>query len=165
MNRFLIITIAILLLSCTETGISPEDRDFNILFRYGVGARNELDTFQNTFTKDLISDGTVTVSLVLSEAELHAIQSKLQQSDFFSYPDTFRVDVKDTVRYIEPHSTFYFRVKTGSNIKTLYWDDWIIPSRADTLRENLRVIVSFILDLISRKPEILNLPPARGGYL
>jgi hypothetical protein len=166
MDRFLTIATAFLLLSCSDAGLAPQDRDFNILFKYGVGARNELNTFENTYTKDLISDGTITVSLVLSANELHAIKTKLGESDFFSYPDTFRVDVRDTLsRAIEPHSTFCFRVKSGSAVKTLYWEDSVIPFYVDPRRKKLQEIVTFILDIISQKPEILQLPPVRGGYL
>jgi len=48
-HKFVIPVIAFVLLSCSDQGLSPQDRDFNIMLKYGVGGRNELDTFQNTY--------------------------------------------------------------------------------------------------------------------
>ncbi len=43
--------------------------DFNIIFRYGVGAKNELDTFNGTYTWDMVVDPSITVNLSLSNKE------------------------------------------------------------------------------------------------
>ena len=49
---------------------TPGDSSFNLIFRYGVGARNELNTFEGMYTKDMIMDPSITVNLTLSEEEL-----------------------------------------------------------------------------------------------
>ena len=166
MRKCVVSLIAFVLLSCSDQGLSPQDRDFNILLRFGVGGRNELNTFQNTYTKDLMLDGTVTVSLVLSESELHAIEAKLVQADFFRYPESLPVNPEDSLLVsIEPHSTNQIRVKDNSTVKTVNWDETIVPSCTDIRRKHLQEIIVFISNIISRRPEILNLPPARGGYL
>jgi len=166
MNKFLIPTIAFVLLSCSDQGLSPQDRDFNILLRFGVGGRNELNTFQNTYTKDLISDGIVTVSLVLSDRELQTVKEKLIEIGFFSYPDSLPVSPADSFLVaIEPHASNQIRVKNQSMVKTVFWNDTIVPSYTDIRRKNLQEIIAFIANMISQRPEILNLPPARGGYL
>ena len=54
-------------LSCSDVGVSSRERDFNVRLRYGILARNEINTFQNTYTKDLILDGTVTVPYCVQE--------------------------------------------------------------------------------------------------
>jgi len=165
MHKFVIPIIALVLLSCTDQGLSPQDRDFNIQFKFGVGGRNELNTFQNTYTKDLVMDGTVTVSLVLSENELQEIEARLVESGFFSFPDTLTVSPDDSLYIsIEPHAMFYFRVKHQSTVKTLYWDDSIVPFYTDVRRKKLQDIVVFVSNIITRKPEFLSLPPARGSY-
>ena len=156
----------LLLLSCSDQSISPEERDFNILFRFGVGGRNELNTFQNTYTKDLILDGTRTVPLALSPDELRAIESKLVEADFFSYPDTFAVATEDSVLVsIDPHMTYFFRVRHHSIIKTLMWNESPLPTSSDPRLENLRRIVQFVMNIVEQRPEVQNLPPARGGYM
>ncbi len=60
-----IIVLALLVASCSDSGTSPENRSFNLKFSYGVNARNVLNTFEDTYTKDLAMDGIVTVSFPL----------------------------------------------------------------------------------------------------
>ncbi len=88
MRTSLLFIIALALMSCSDKGVSPLEIDFNILMKYGVGRRNELNTFQNTYTKDLVLDGTLTVPLVLSESDLNAIEAKLEQIDFSAIQKT-----------------------------------------------------------------------------
>ncbi|MGA9365225.1 MAG: hypothetical protein WBW16_12740 [Bacteroidota bacterium] len=162
MKRILLF-LALLSLSCSDSGLSPESRDFNLKLRYGIAARNELNTFQNSYTKDLIIDGTVTAPFVLSDAEFEQIKSKMIEIDFFSYPATFTLVRTDTIVVsFEPHPTYDFEVKYNSSIKRLCWDDGIITNdqRATRLREFIRLIQN----IVEAKPEYRQLPPARGGY-
>ena len=162
MKRILLL-LALLSLSCSDSGLSPESRDFNLKLRYGIAARNELNTFQNTYKKDLILDGTVTAPFVLSDAELEQIKHEMIEIDFFSYPETFTVVRTDTiVVFIEPHSTYDFEVKYNSSLKRLHWDDGIITN--DQRAARLRELIRFIQSIIEAKPEYRQLPPARGGY-
>ena len=61
---------------------SPTDipEDFGFVLKYGVKARNVLDTFEGTFTKDLIRAGTKTTELVLSKVESQVILEEIQSS-------------------------------------------------------------------------------------
>lgn len=163
MKRILLL-LALLLLSCADSGLSPESRDFNLKLRYGIAARNELNTFQNTYTKDLILDGTITARFVLSDAELQEIKRKMIEIDFFSYPETFSVLRTDTIVVsIEPHATYDFELKYNASIKRLHWDDGIITN--DQRATRLRDLIRLIQNIIEAKPEYRQLPPARGGYL
>ena len=159
-----IIPLVFIVLSCTDSGSSPEDRDFNVKLRYGIGARNELNTCQNTYTKDLILDGTITVPMVLSDQEFQQIRNKMDEIGFVSYPDTFMAVTADTIiQTIEPHATYDFEVKLNSSIKHLYWDDAIINQNAQAIK--LRELIKLIRTIIESKPEYSQLPPARGGYI
>jgi hypothetical protein len=163
-TTLLIIALAFIFLSCTDSGTSPENRDFNVKLRYGIGARNELNTFQNTYTKDLILDGTITVSFVVSDEELHQIRNKMYEIGFISYPDTFVAVTADTIiQMVQPHPTYDLEVKLKSSIKHLYWDDAIINQNVQAIK--LRELISLIRIIIESKPEYVKLPPARGGYL
>jgi hypothetical protein len=162
-TTLLILVLAFIVLSCTDSGTSPEDRNFNVKLRYGISARNELNTFQNTYTKDLILDGTVTVPFVLSDIELQQIRNKMDEIGFVSYPDTFVAVTIDTIiQTIEPHPTYDFEVKLNFSIKHLYWDDTIINQNAQAIK--LRELISLIQTIIESKPEYTKLSPARGAY-
>ena len=69
----------------------PSQSNFNLIFQYGVGARNELNTFEGTYTKDMIMDPPITVNLTLSKEELDIIYQKMIEINFFGYPDEFSV--------------------------------------------------------------------------
>ena len=40
-----------------QTGVSSS---FNLDFKYGVGSRNELNTFTGKYTKDMVADPSIT---------------------------------------------------------------------------------------------------------
>jgi hypothetical protein len=56
--------------------------NFNLVFKYGVGAKNELNTFDQTFTKDMVMDPSVTVKMKLSDNELNSIYQKINNLNF-----------------------------------------------------------------------------------
>ncbi|WP_078544863.1 hypothetical protein [Litchfieldia alkalitelluris] len=53
--------------------------DFNFSLKYGVGALNEINTFKNSYTKDLVEDGTITTDLTFSKNELRNIYSEMKR--------------------------------------------------------------------------------------
>ncbi|HEY9167453.1 MAG TPA: hypothetical protein VIS48_14965 [Candidatus Kryptonia bacterium] len=158
-----ITVLALLVMSCSDSGTSPEPRNFNLKFSYGVNARNVLNTFENTYTKDLVMDGTTTAPFVLSDSELQLISAKMSEIGFFSYPDTFVVPTEDTVGYVTPNATYIFDVKDNSTVKHLYWSDAIISQ--DSAAVKLRELIQLIENIVESNPKYSQLPPARGGYL
>lgn len=161
--KLLIAAMLLSQLSCTDGGTAPQDRRFNILVKFGIYARNELNTFNDTFTKDLILDGTATTRLVLSQTDFDSIESRMLSIDIFSYPDTFVVQHSDTVGFFIPYQTYALKVKVDSRWKDLFWKDSIISS--DPRGTELREAFEFIRRLVASKPEYGQLPPARGGYM
>ena len=146
----------------------PEKTNFNLIFNYGVMARNKLDTFQGTYTKDMVIDPPITVELSLSEEEMDSIHQKMVEIDFFNYPDNFSVsvppDVPTGIR--TPYPSYYFKVEYNSKIKELWWNDQIVykdykDERADRLSE----LVSLIRSIVESKEEYKKLPEPRSAYL
>jgi hypothetical protein len=158
-----VLTCALLALSCTDNGIGPEDRAFNFSLHYGVAARNRVDTFNDTFTKDLVLDGTAEVKLVLTPEEINMIKSTLLEVDIFSYPDTFIAEHGDTVGVASPFVTYLLTLTLDSRKKVVFWEDSLVSS--DVRAEKLRQAFQSIRSLIESKPEYRQLPPARGGYM
>jgi hypothetical protein len=150
-------------MSCSDTGTGPGDRRFNVSLKYGVDARNELNTFNDTFTKDLVLDGTVRTRLVLTEAEIDSIEAMFLSIDIFDYPDTFVAPNSDTVAVVTPHVTYVLKLKRDASQKVVYWADSLVST--DIRGANLRRAFEFTRTLIEAKQEYKNLPPARGGYL
>jgi hypothetical protein len=150
-------------MSCSQSTNPLETRDFNLKFSYGVNARNILNTFQNTYTKDLIVDGVITIPFTLSNNDFKQILDKMNEIKIFEYPDTFVVPTWDTTTTIIPFSTYKFEVSYNSSIKYLYWSDNIINANNNATK--LRELIKLLTRIIQSKPEYLQLPPAKGGYL
>jgi hypothetical protein len=138
---------------------NSERNPLNLVFKFGVGGLNELDTFHGTFTKDLCIDGTVTARMILSEAELKEIQLKLIEFDFFSCPETFPL----SEHMMLPSSSYYLEVQNGTTLKEVSWSDNSIIDGSTATK--LDQIAAFLTDLIYQKPEYTRLPPANGMYL
>ena len=63
----LFVTVALVVAFMLLTNSAPQQNPIlnvdDIIFMYGVGAKNELNTFEDTYTKDLIIGNTTTTSL------------------------------------------------------------------------------------------------------
>jgi hypothetical protein len=162
-HALVILALVLLQLSCTDSGVAPQDRSFNVTVKFGIGARNELNTFNDTYTKDLCLDGTAVTRLVLLQSDFDSIESRLQNIDIFSYPDTFIVPRTDTVVRVNPFATYVLTVKIDSRWKEVFWQDNSLSSDIQAIK--LRETFEFIRKLVEGKPEYKQLPPARGGYL
>lgn len=137
--------------------INNAPNDFKMIFKYGVQQKNELNTFNGVYTKDMILDPSITAALSLSQEELDNIYNKMIEINFFDYPDKFSFK-----QVVIPYSRYYFKVQHNGQIKELSWDEKIVldDKRADKLRE----LISYIMNVIQSKEEYKNLPPAKGGY-
>ena len=154
----------VLSLSCSDLGMSPEDREFNVMMQYGITAKNEINTFRDTYTKDLILNGTITVHFVLPQSDLDRISNKAIEIDFFNYPDVFFLQSTDTIwSGIYPFETFRVRIKSHSTIKTVYWEQryFATDPRADKLKE----LINLVREIVESKPEYQRLPAPSGGYI
>ncbi len=70
--------------------VPPRESNFNLIFKYGIFAKNELNTFDGTYTKDMVQDPSITVELSLSEEELDSIYEKMAECRFSSELTAFR---------------------------------------------------------------------------
>ena len=139
--------------------------DLNFVFQYGYMYGNKIDTFHGTYHKDMILDPDITIDLKLTTDELAQILEKMEEIDFFNYPDVFRIEVPPggLVMSVTPCESYYFKVEYGSVTKELRWQDEIRNEneKADRLRE----LIEFITNIIESKEEYKSLPEPRGGYL
>jgi len=141
--------------------------DFNLIFRYGVGAKNELNTFEGTYTRDMISDPSITVPLSLAEEEQDRIYKKMVEINFFDYPEKFSLTVApgESVGMVTPYMTYYFRVEYDSRIKEVRWEDEIININENEKADKLRELIKLITDIIEAKEEYQRLPEPTSGYM
>ena len=170
MRRNLIVIIGLTIIAAVAglVGCStPSDKesDFNFIFKYGVTARNELNTFRGTYTKDMVADPTITIDLALTEEEFDRIYRKMIEINFFDYPDEFSVstDPGELISIIRPYSSYYFKVEYESSIKELRWEDEI--KNEDKEADKLRELIKLIKDIIENRAEYKELPEPTSGYM
>jgi hypothetical protein len=142
-----------------------EDSGFNLIFKYGVMARNELNTFEGIYIKDMVQGPPARTELLLSGEEKDKIYQKMVEIDFFHYPDEFSISVApgEPVTIVTPYASYYFKVEYNSGIKELWWEDEIV--REDEKADRLRELIQLIRDIVESKEEYQELPEPRSAYL
>ncbi|MEK4251717.1 hypothetical protein [Paenibacillus sp. FSL W7-1287] len=129
--------------------------DFNFTFSYGVLHKNKLDTFENTFTKDLIIDGLIQTDLVLTDDEKKRIYEKMQEINLFDYPEfSAGVNGEPTVGYI-------FVVERNGEEQTIGWSGGFTNEQK---HQRFKSLVDMIIEIINSHEEYKALPEASGGY-
>jgi len=166
-NIFLIsIFVILFLIGCSICGTKAKaESEFNFMFKYGVGARNILNTFDGKFTKDMVLDSSITIDFKLTNEEMKNILAEMKERKLFGYPQVFEiVDNPDEIEgFVTPYNSYYFKVKYDSKTKELFWEDKITNNseKADELRK----LIKYIISVIESKEEYKKLPAARSGYM
>jgi hypothetical protein len=137
----------------------------SLVFKYGVGAKNVLDTAKGTFTRDMIVDPAKKVALRLTGEELDRVSARMDEIDFWSYPDVlqFETPADGVGRMVTPFTSYYFRAERGGTVKELRWDDQYFDQTVPATR--LRDLIALIRGIIESKEEYKALPEPRGGYM
>ena len=158
-SAFVILGVYLLLITARPNAI--EDADFNITFRYGVEGKNELNTFEGTYRKDMVIDPPITVYLSLSKEEKERIYQKMNDTNFFDYPGYFpqRQD-----RFVTPNGVYRLKVEYDSKIKEVSWDDNSL-FEDENIEKGLNEIKGLIIEIIEDKEEYKIIPTPRALYL
>lgn len=147
------------LLKSTKTIQNPigsQPAVFNLIFRYGVGAKNELNTFDQTFTKDMITEPSITTKFSLTESELAGIYQEINELKLF---DKTEEPQQENV-YISPCSSYYLKVQINSTQKELSWDNC-----SKKISDKLQNFTDYIISIIQSKEQYKKLPQPKSGYI
>jgi len=167
-TRFPIIFVAALVLAIAgffiskQIGIPPQNRptggpsNFNLIFKYGVGAKNELNTFDQTYTRDMVLDPPVTINFKLSDNELAGIYQKINDLKLFDK----NKEKTDGNMFRTPCDSHYLKVQIDSTQKDLSWDN----CRGE-ISDKFQQFTDYIIQIIETEDEYKNLPTPKGGYL
>ncbi len=162
-----IILIGSLVILSGVTGCDKQpsgEPDFNLIFKYGIGAKNILDTFEGTCTKDMVADPSISTELTLTDEEKDSVYQKMLEIDFFNYPDNFSVSVPpgEPVGIVTPYASYYFKVEYNSQAKELHWGDEI--TNPDEKAGRLRELIALIRSIVESKEEYKKLPEPTTAY-
>lgn len=131
----------------------PEDFGFSV--RYGVGKKNEIDTFNGVVIKDLISNGTAKANITFSDKEMSEIYQKMKEINVLeekNFTSNCAIEPND-----ETDWEIVFNGETLFHSITQYCD----PTEDAVQFLELR---DYVFDKVKSKKEYLKLPEAEGGY-
>jgi hypothetical protein len=159
-----ILLITTLLAGCTLTSTknklpSTKPKDFNFVFSYGVGAKNQLDTIKGQYTKDMVTEPSVSTNLKLSDENLDTIYSEIRKINILDYPDSFKPK-NNAVQ--TPFYTYNFKIIADGIEKNISWEDENVSQSKEAIQ--LRELFKKIQEIIESKEEYKKLPEAKGGY-
>jgi hypothetical protein len=160
----LVLSWSLIMIGCSQTITEPDPQFLKIHFYYGFG--NELNTLEQTYTKDLVLDGYITVDFWLTESEQESIRNKLNVVDFFHFPDTliYQIGSDSIMVSISPDPGWQFlQVADENRDKIVYWR-YPLPEGNEFV-PRLVELKNLIIDIVEAKPEYQALPPPRGGRL
>lgn len=148
--------------SCKDSITEPDAQFVQIFLKYEF--RNELNTFENSYQKDLMMDGVTKVKFWLTTEEQRCILQKVEEVNYFALANTLGTTQHDSLYYwITPNpGEQILRIKYGSLDKSTVWYYPLDESNPQTAR--IRGLGNYIVSLIESKPEYKKLPPVRGGY-
>jgi hypothetical protein len=160
---FVFLLPVIFISSCHNSLIETENGNVQIYFKYGH--QNVLDTFENTYQKDLVMDGVFKTKFHLTREEKNEILEKANSINYFSLPDTLKyIPVNGITKMTDPNpGEQILRIKYQQKDKRIIWTYPLNDDYPEV--KNLMKLKGFIISIIESKPEYKKLPPAKGGYL
>ncbi len=161
-SKIFITLIFIIIVSCSSLNDSMDEQYINIHMHYGF--QNEVNTFTDKLTKDLVLDGTITVDFSFTTEEQFRIEEMIYLYNFYSLSDSIRYIPIDSISAVEsPNPGIQFlRVKHNDKDKIVYWS-YPLPNNNEG--KSILEIYNFIREIIESKPVYQNLPESKGGYL
>lgn len=154
--------------SCTNQSdkelYEREEAEQIIKIHYKYGFADEINTFNKTFTKDLVLDGNITIDYWFQSEEQDTIIEILEEIDFFNLPDTLSYIAGDSIAvHLDPDPGIQsLRISYNNQDKTVFW--YLINSFPSEYEQILQ-LTTFIEDLLNADPEYQSLPAPSGGYL
>lgn len=171
-NNIKTLSISIFLLtvlvSCGAPKPTPypaeQQSNFAVRFEYGSCTTDILDTFNDTYTRDMIVEPDVTIPLSVSDSEMATIYQKMVEIGLFNYPEVFAIPTpkRGIVGIVTPATQYRITVRNGDLTKSLSWLDEIIDPKmpeADKLRELFQLIIK----IIEEQPDFKKLPERKAG--
>lgn len=130
--------------------------NFNLIFRYGVRAKNQLNTFDGTFTKDMVTEPSITIKFRLTDNELAGIYQKINDLKLFDKDE----EQSEGNMFITPCSSYYLKAQINSAQKELSWDNC-----SKKISDKFQQFTDYLISIIESKEEYKKLPKPKNGYI
>lgn len=138
---------------------NEKPKDFNFTLNYGVNAKNQLNTTNGQYTKDMVNEPSVTTNLKISDEEMKSIYLEMKRVNILHYPDNF--NPKSNMLQT-PFQTYSLKIIFNGKEKNIYWKDESVSEAKEAVQ--LRQLFTRIQEIVVNKEEYKKLPAAKGGY-
>ncbi|PQP85837.1 hypothetical protein [Paenibacillus sp. AR247] len=125
---------------------------------YGDVTKNEINTFQGTVTKDLITKGTATAHLKFTPNEMREIYGKMREINIIA-PKKFATSRNCSK---SPSNEDEWTVTVDGKTESFSWTDRNCELSDDAIA--LLELRNFIQSIVNTKEAYQALPAAEGGY-
>ncbi|MCL2678473.1 MAG: hypothetical protein FWE85_05415 [Clostridiales bacterium] len=144
----------------------PDDFAFKIDF--GLGGKNSLDTYENTFTKDLLSAGTATISFVIPAEKMLEIYDAFLEFEIHQLPEDINAaaELGDTIETFIHKNDYSLTYTLKGKTRTVVCNDegpWDHKKGPPASYKNLVDFIEFITEYIYSTDDYQNMPPAEGA--
>ncbi|MDQ0888872.1 hypothetical protein QFZ81_003960 [Paenibacillus sp. V4I9] len=139
--------------------VVPNDFDFMVRFGYGEVTKNEINTYQDTVTKDLIMKGTAKANITFTTEEIRSIYEKMREINVFGMKELVPTNMNCSSI---PYNEESWKISVAGEIKTITWSDKNCDVTSDA--KKLLELRTFIQQIVAGKDAYKQLPKAEGGY-
>ena len=144
-----------------------EDLEFEFKLSFGAYGRSNINTFENTITKDLVSAGNIKTEYIMPEATRKEVYSMLERMDIMNFPSDLNFPLNN-----EHVDHLNLRVIIEGEEKIVTWTViWGFTFEGDMssniTKQHLQFqeLVEFISTYVYESDEWKSLPDIEGGYM
>ena len=152
-----------------ETPEMPDDFAFRIDF--GIYGRNNIDTYNNTFTKDLVIAGSETIEFIIPADMMQFLYEMFIALNIPGCPDDINAfamsSMGDTRMHRHPADNYALTYTCSGETRTITCNDegpWDGDAGPPASRDRLAAFVKMVADYIYSTDEYKAIPSAEGGY-
>lgn len=131
--------------------------DFNFVLTYGEYGKQQVDTFENTVTKDLVKDGTISTKLTLTESDKIKLYDLILEMKFMDD----LVLVEDANCGTSSSRSTLLKIQMENETKVINYDQFC------NLTEDALNLIKFedeVQAIISNYDVYKDLPKSNGSY-
>jgi hypothetical protein len=151
-------------------GADEMPADFGFRIEFGTYGRNCIDTYSNTFTKDLVEAGSETIDFVIPYNVIRNIYEAFLEYRISELPDDINAEIEiiegKTYSNVEPYREYVLNYICDGKTRTIVYNEgesWPVEDAPDT-RDRLMGFVEYISNYIYSTEEYGKMSPAEGGY-
>ncbi|MFT4414346.1 hypothetical protein ACLM5H_10855 [Fredinandcohnia humi] len=187
-KQLLIIFLILTLCSCNQSEINPSESnpnssgskemniaqsmpnempnemtdDFGFSIRFGVGKRNEINTFEGIVTKDLLTAGAITAKITLTEKELEEIYEKMEEINIVETKKLIPSHLNESICVQEPYEEDEWKIIINGETFTQSVSGTYCEPTMDA--KQLLKIRNYVFNIIKSKDAYKELPESEGAY-